>query len=317
MTASPTAAPGLWTTTFRAMGTDIRLIAPRNDLERVEDTARLVFAEWDAELSRFRPDSELSRLNRGERFPVSALTLEVVRRALRWAQATDGWFDPTLGRQMRKMGYDRPFEEMDPETDPDPLQPPVATPGGGWRSVTVRPDRAAIELPAGVELDLGGIAKGMAVDATLDRLQEMGVAPVLVNAGGDLAVRGVPKFPGYWSINVGDFAAWPPLPLVRGAVATSGTERRAWRRGGARQHHLIDPRTGTPARTGVRRVTVVADSCEAAEVAAKVALLSGPEVGRRLLEEWGMAARLELDAGLVQCVGPWPRGAGGADAWKL
>ena len=117
-----------------------------------------------------------------------------------------------------------------------------------------------------MRLDLGGIAKGYAVDRAAGILAAAG--PCLVNAGGDLAVRG---------------GAWPValegtdivLELTSGAIATSGRDRRTWRRGGSECHHLIDPRTGLPAETGLVKVTVVAPTAVEAEVLAKIAFLGG------------------------------------------
>ena len=125
-----------------------------------------------------------------------------------------------------------------------------------------------IELAGGTRLDLGGIGKGYAVDRACELLAMVG--PCLVNAGGDLAVRG-----GSWPVGAGGVT----LLLESGAIATSGRDRRHWRRNGEERHHLIDPRTGRPAETGLRSVTVVAPSAVEAEVLAKVAFLGGPVEG--------------------------------------
>jgi thiamine biosynthesis lipoprotein len=127
-------------------------------------------------------------------------------------------------------------------------------------------DGASIELGAGVKLDLGGIGKGYAADRAAELLAAAG--PCLVNMGGDIAVRG-----GAWPIGV---TAELTLELSGGGMATSGRDRRRWRRGDEDLHHLIDPSTGRPAAGTPLRVTVVAESATAAEVAAKVAFLGGP-----------------------------------------
>jgi thiamine biosynthesis lipoprotein len=123
-----------------------------------------------------------------------------------------------------------------------------------------------VELEPGVRLDLGGIAKGYAADRACELLALAG--PCLVNAGGDVAVRG-----GAWPVGV---APGLTLELAAGGLATSGRDRRRWVRGGREQHHLIDPRSGRPARSKALRVTVVAGSAADAEVLAKAAFLGGP-----------------------------------------
>ncbi|MGZ8687679.1 MAG: FAD:protein FMN transferase, partial [Gaiellaceae bacterium] len=111
--------------------------------------------------------------------------------------------------------------------------------------------------------DLGGLGKGYAVDRVAESLSVAG--PCLVNAGGDIAIRG-----GSWPVGVADGLT---LELSRGGVATSGRDRRRWVRGGREAHHLIDPSTGRPAESDLVRVTVVADSATEAEVLAKAAFL--------------------------------------------
>src|SRR5207248_6614299 len=142
--------------------------------------------DWERRLSRFRPDSELARLNAADGRPVAAgpLLLGVLREALRAAAATDGQYDPCLGRQLADAGYARSFAER------ATWDPPAASSrraGGAWRDVEVDA-RGRVRLPRGAQLDLGGIAKGMAVDAALDLLAAAGIPAALVSAGGDLAV---------------------------------------------------------------------------------------------------------------------------------
>ena len=119
----------------------------------------------------------------------------------------------------------------------------------------------------------------MAVDAALDRLEAAGIGPAAVDAGGDLAVRGTPPGRDGWPIALTEAAGGPEVTIASGALATSSTTRRRWRVDGTERHHLLDPRTGLPADTGLRSVTVVATSARVAEVAAKVALLLGRDGG--------------------------------------
>lgn len=275
-------------------------------------------AEVDARLSRFRPESELCRLNRagGRWFPASALLFAAVERAVTAAHESDGLFDPTLLPQLEALGYDRDFAliahrevaELAPPAAPPIDAPPTATPpvaAGGWRAIALDARRQRIRLPAGVRLDLGGIAKGWAADVALAAFCG-GYAGAMVNVGGDLALRGGPQPGRGWSVgirdpreelNPGARTQVATITLSRGGLATSGALRRWWLRDGARQHHLLDPRTGRPTRVWIAgtdeceppahlapvgeespllaTATALAPTAAQAEVAAKVALLRG------------------------------------------
>ena len=161
-------------------------------------------------------------------------------------------------------------------------------------------------LPTGTALDLGGIAKGIAVDEALALLRRMGVAAALVSAGGDLAVLGRPPGRPGWAVAVATPAGAVPVTLERGALATSGVARRNWRRAGQRHHHLIDPATGASAAGGAWSATAVAGSCEQAEVAATAAFVLGPGAGARLLTRHGLAGLITAPTGATLPVGRWP-----------
>ena len=178
--------------------------------------------------------------------------------------------------------------------------------GGAWRRIVV--DRAAgvVTLPERCGLDLGGIAKGMAVDASLELLAGLGIEAALVSAGGDLAVLGRPPGERAWGVLVGDDPEGPVVPLVRGALATSGVARRRWMQGESTRHDLVDPRTGEPATCGLREVTVAGGTCRAAEVGATASFVAGPLLGPGLLERLGLAGLLvTASEGRIR-VGRWP-----------
>src|SRR5262249_39851443 len=151
-----------------------------------------------------------------------------------------------------------------------------------------------VTLPEGVGLDFGGIAKGMAVDAAITRLARMGITSALVNAGGDLAVLGLPPRADAWPIAIAGLTQSRTVALQRGALATSGIARRHWRQGEQARHHLLDPRTGEPVHNELWSVTVVASRCELAEVAAKAAFVAGSEQGSSLLRDYGLAGLMTL-----------------------
>jgi thiamine biosynthesis lipoprotein len=292
---------------FRAMGTEVTVVAPAARLGEVVERSRLLFADWEQRLSRFRSDSELARLNAraGEPVVVSELLYEVLASALRAARATAGVYDPTMLGQLEQLGYDRSFELV-PERVGQGRRAP--RPGGGWRRVRLDPDRRSVTLPAEVGVDLGGIAKGMAVDAAAGRLRDAGLGPVMVNAGGDLRVHGQPAGAGGWPISIAGPHDVVTVALAKGALATSGIARRQWSQGGVRRHHLLDPRTGEPSWTGLWSATAVASSCAQAEVAAKVAFVLGPTAGARFLRAKGLAGLLAGEAGRWWPVGAWPAG---------
>ncbi len=293
---------------FPAMGTTVEVLLPAPRLRAGVDVVRALFAEWEACLSRFLPESELSELNRRAGAPVvvSPLLLGVLRTALEAAHASDGLYDPTLLRQIVVAGYDRSFDLL-PTALPASLGRPE--PGGGWRSVRVDAATRTVTLPAGVGVDFGGIAKGMAVDAALERLRALGIGAALVNAGGDLAVLGLPPDLDAWPIAApGRDEAWT-IPLARGAMATSGIARRRWRQGARERHHLLDPRTGDSAWTDLWSVTVVADRCAQAEVAAKVAFILGRAEGARWLRARQLAGLLVAQDGEWTATGAWPLAA--------
>ncbi len=251
---------------FRAMGTTIELLLEADDDAQAQSAFRAVeeeFERLEAMLSRFRPDSELSQLNRDGRILAPPDLERVVELALEARERTAGRFDPTVHDALARAGYDRSFEQVEPDAEDDGLQ--VARCGG---RVTIDAATGSIEIEPGFHIDLGGIGKGYAVDRAIEILAVVG--PCVVNAGGDLAVRGDRP----WPIGV---EGGPTLELTRGAIATSGRDRRHWRRGAEERHHLIDPATGRPAETDLVRVTVVASTAIEADVLAKTLFLAGEQ----------------------------------------
>ena len=246
-----------------------------DELERI----RALFAEWDRVFSRFREDSELSRINRDPANVVvlSRLFAHATRVALDAAAATEGLVDPTLGLGIEAAGYDRDFAEL---RDDGPLG---ETAPGRWRSVRLA--GRLFSRPPGLALDLNGVVKALAVDAALEEIAGDG----FVSAGGDVAARGgtVVGLPGGGS-----------LLLRSGGLATSGTSKRRWRRAGEAQHHLLDPRTGRPSASRWDEVTVAAGSCVAADVAAKAAFLLSDD-GPAWLDDRGLAGRFLGDGEVV------------------
>jgi FAD:protein FMN transferase len=291
------------THSFRAMGTDVTTVLSDGHAAAFNAVERL-FRDWDALLSRFRPDSELSALNASTGTPhrVGEVLFAAAQVAMNAARATDGLFDPLLARRMEELGYDRTFDAL--PAHQAARQSASAWRAGTWRSVVLDPVAQTVLLPSETGLDLGGIAKGMAVDTALALLVEMGLPYAAVNAGGDLAVHGSPPGEAAWNIAI-DGGRHRVVTLRSGALATSSIRRRAWRVGGEQRHHLIDPRTGLPAQTGLTLVSVAAASCRQAEVAAKTALLLGPAAGSDFLVRNGLTGLLVTELGSEWRIGRW------------
>jgi thiamine biosynthesis lipoprotein len=284
--------------------TDARALGParallERELEAIDDAC-----------SRFRRDSELARLNRaeGRAIAVSSTLLEAVEVALRAASMTDGLVDPTVGATLRRSGYDRTFALVR-ERDGGAFHAHFA-PVPGWRSVEVDVESHTVRVPAGTELDLGATAKALAADRIAQGAAEAAGAGVLVSLGGDVAVAGEPPAGG-WSIRLADDHAAPlegPGPAVAihaGGVATSGTAVRRWRSGRIELHHIVDPRTGRPARTPWRTVSVAAASCVDANIASTAAIVLG-EAAEGWLSGRRLPARLVNASGATVLVAGWP-----------
>lgn len=234
--------------------------------------------------SRFLPDSELSALNAAGSLRVCPELLEVTERAVAAREQTGGRFDPTVHDAVVAAGYDRSFEQV--AADAAGPVPRGAACGG---SVAVEPDSGWVRLGPGTRLDLGGIAKGYAADRACDLLGTAGSC--VVNAGGDVAVRGL-LGGSPWPIGVDVAGKTLTLGLCRGALATSGSDHRRWRRGDADLHHLIDPATGLPSSTDLVRVTAFAETAAEAEVRAKALFLAGEHDARAEADALGIPAVL-------------------------
>ena len=268
---------------FRSMGCEIVVGgAGAAEQGRIEE----LFAERDAVFSRFRPDSELNRVNAlaGSVVRVSPLFRDTVEAALDAAGASGGLVDPTLGDALEAAGYDQDFARLRP--DPRPPRPGTV---GSWERVRV--SGLLLRVERGVRLDLNGVVKALAVDEAVKLLGADG----FVAAGGDLAARG--------EVDVG-LPGGGAVRLVCGALATSGSATRCWMRGGRLQHHLIDPRTGRPAESPWEQVTVCGRTCRDADVAAKAAFLLGHD-GPDWLTEHGLPGRFLTADGVIVATRNW------------
>lgn len=296
--------PGMRRAAFCAMGTTVTVLVPVLYDEAGRQVEGL-FSEWEEIFSRFRAQSELSRVNRqaGQSVTVSPLFAEVLTLALAAAESTGGLFDPTLLVQLSQLGYDRSFERL-PRHIAAPPGPIVC--GGAWSAVQCDRMACQVTVPTGVALDFGGLVKGLAVDRALQLLQGAGVEAALVDAGGDLGVYGRPPHDTAWPLSVAGRTHERIVSLHQGCMATSGRAHRHWQQDGVARHHLLDPRTGLPACSDVWSVTAVAERCVQAEVAAKVAFILGPEEGRGFLEAHHIAGLILREDGGAVATSCWP-----------
>ena len=318
--------------TFPALGTlAVVAVTDPGALAGALDVVQAEVDACDAACSRFRGDSDLSRLNAGAgRFvKVSARLIDDLDAALWAARLTDGLVDPTVGQALVSLGYDRDFADLaGPAAGPSTAAaaaegasaaapsaagwPPMITfaPVPGWTTVSVdRPGRRA-RVPVGVRVDLGSTAKARSADLAARSAAEAVGCGVLVSLGGDVSVAGAAPAEG-WSIRVTDDAragvdvAGQMVAIQTGGLATSGTTVRSWKRAGRDVHHVIDPRTGLPANVVWRTVSVAAGSCLDANVASTAAVVLGREAPG-WLSGHGLAARLVHPDGTVVRVGGWP-----------
>lgn len=305
--------------TFHAMGSDVRLLIGPALLPSAPpplvaaDQERAFVLDFAQRLSRFIPDSELSVLNRDPRaaVPASRLLRAAVAAGIWAAQHSDGLVEPTLVRELERVGYDTSRDGAAPASlraalDAAPPRTPARpNPRSRWREVVVDDAAGVIARPPGVMLDTGGTGKGLCADALALRLGSK-YTRFVVDCGGDIAVGGVGAQLDPYEVEVEHPLTGRSIATVRvsrGGIATSGLNVRIWRDPDGRfAHHLIDPSTGQPAWTGLIGVTAVADSALEAETLSKMALLGGPDAARRLLADRGGV--LVGDNGEVEVIGP-------------
>lgn len=286
--------------TFRAMNTEVRvaICAEGQGAARLLERAADEFADYERTLSRFNPVSELSVLNRaGAHWVfVSPLLFRSLAAARGAYDQTDGLYNPAILPALEAAGYDRSFEQLAQPVAKAFTTAERKVEGSGAAALPgldpampfeLASQAQAVCLASHARLDLGGIGKGLAVDAAAAHLA--GQPGFLIDAGGDLRVGGLSPDAGLWGVAVQDpfdlNRDLAVLALTDGAVATSSAGRRRWLRDGAVHHHLIDPRTGRSTASDVVAATVIAPDCATAEVWAKAMVIAGSEHGFSLLAQ--------------------------------
>jgi thiamine biosynthesis lipoprotein ApbE len=302
---------------WQALGTAVVLcVTDSSALQRARAAVEAELSRVDRTCSRFREDSDLSRVNIHAEQPVRVdpLLVAALEVALRAARLTDGDVDPTLGRALELAGYDRDWQALcggaqQPQRQHRPEVVVSRVPA--WPKVRVDRVRATARVPRGTKLDLGATAKAWAADRAAAAAAAAGGCGALVSIGGDIATCGRGPAQG-WLIHVtDDHRSHPSSPgqTVRvhtGGLATSSTAVRRWKQAGQSMHHVIDPHTAAPVRDTWRTVSVAAADCTQANIAATAAIVRGARAAR-WLAQLGLPARLAAWDGSVHRVGGWPR----------
>jgi thiamine biosynthesis lipoprotein len=299
------------TARFEALGTSaVVSVTDEGSLNEARELLARELAAVDRACSRFRDDSELVHANARAGTPVriSRLLADAVRVALEAARSSQGLVDPTLGANLRAAGYDRTFSLVRERETWQISAVPARS--ASWRDVELDETTRTLQVPAGVELDLGATAKAWASDRAAARIAEVTGCGVLVSVGGDVAVAGLAPNGG-WSIRVADDHAaeletpGPVVAITTGGLATSGVAVRRWATDQGEAHHLIDPRTGQHAVTPWRTVSVAAASCVAANTASTAAIVLGADAPAWLVQH-GLPARAVRTDGAVLTICGWP-----------
>lgn len=273
---------------FPAMNTTIQVAAEgeQEDLQLGFSQVRQFIAASEGRFSRFRESSELCQLNRsaGAWFQASPGMFELVWEAYQLYSLTEGLFDPSILKALIAAGYDRSMDEI--KISPSLLpREHSAVKGSRFGETRFDAARKAILLPAQVQIDLGGIAKGWIAARASEILNQYSTVCV-VSAGGDMVFKGIPSGQTAWQVAVEDpedgDRVLAILNIEAGALATSSVTRRRWVQGDRIRHHIIDPRTGEPAESDWVSVSVVAGDPPTAEAFAKALLIAGPQDGPQL-----------------------------------
>ena len=289
---------------FRAMNSDIVLVAEGEALQVKSGVvaAQNFIEASEKRFTRFSEHSELSRLNRsaGAWFTASPDLFEVVQETVFYFQQTNGLFDPSILPSLHHAGYIHSMDEIRRSSSmPQPDRHPSVS-ASSFASVELNATNSSVRLPADMQIDLGGVAKGWIVERAA-RLLSQYASACAVNAGGDMFLIGYPEGRDSWEVGLED----PRNPQVditllllqEGAIATSSVVKRAWKQGDISRHHLIDPRTGEPANTSWLSVTVLAPHAVTAEAFAKAFLIADEDETQRLGEQNPALTVLAVDRG--------------------
>jgi thiamine biosynthesis lipoprotein len=289
------------------MGTTYHIklkLAPESvDHATLQADVENVLAEIDRQMSTYRSDSELSRFNRapgGAWFAVSPATAEVASAAQELSKKTDGALDVTVGPLVRQWHFG-PTDAASQKAKRD-FAPPTeklldeARKNVGYQKLAVRTDPPALRKDSdGLEVDLSSIAPGYAIDRLAELMVKRGIEDFLVEIGGEVRAAGWREDGQPWRVAIerpltGGRAMHSSMPLVNSAIATAGDYRKFFEHQGRRYSHIIDPTTARPIEHAGASVTVVAETCMAADGWDTPLLVLGPQRGYECARKNGIAA---------------------------
>lgn len=265
-------------TMLRALVWDLDPGSAATVLREVRAAATLV----DSLMSNYRPDSDVSRVNRsagnGEWIAVAPGTFEVLTASIEYARTSSGAFDPTVGPLVDVWGFYRERGNVPAASALDSARALV-----GWRLIEIDAARRRVRLPrAGMRLDFGAIAKGYAVDLALEAARAAGAGRAMIDLGGNIGVLGPAPEGSAWPLGLSHprdpEAPFAVVHVERGALATSGDYERFFLHDGVRYAHLLDPRTGWPVQ-GVASVAVLAPTGIASDALSTMLFVLGPDRG--------------------------------------
>jgi thiamine biosynthesis lipoprotein len=295
---------------FAALGTTaVLLVSDTAARSEAHLACERAVAQVDRACSRFRADSDLSSVNRraGAWVPVSATLIEALDVAVAGAHDTDGLVDPTLGRAMCEIGYDRDFTEVARGRVPMRVHVRHVP---AWNRIEIDRANHRVRIPKGAMLDLGATAKAWCADRAARNAAASSGAGVAFGLGGDIAFAG-PSPAGGWHVRIAedhrttfDDVDGPTFSMFAGGLATSGTSVRRWIAGAESLHHIVDPATGRPVPEHWRMGSVAAASCSDANIASTAAIVLGADAVP-WLEARHLPARLVAPSGQISYVGGW------------
>ncbi len=288
---------------FRAMNTSVLMALEGQGVSGGDEGLRRTQAfieECERRFSRFLPDSEVCRLNSnaGHWCLISIELMDLLTVSKTYHLETGGLFDPSVLPDLKRAGYDVSMDEIRKRGDV-PSAPATKKSRPAFDAIQLDPLRSRARLPEGMEIDLGGIAKGWIVQEAAERLALYGTAAA-VSAGGDMFFAGMPADGSKWQVQIEDprdpARTAACLEVGEGAVVTSSTMKRTWSQNGQQRHHIIDPRTGEPAWPEWASVTVIAPRADLAEAYAKAFLIGGQRAATALLLQQPQIAAIGIDA---------------------
>ncbi len=260
---------------------------PEEDLKSAVEAAFAEIHRVDAAMSNYKPESEISRLNDAREdvwVQVNPITIEVVRESQKFSRLTEGAFDPTVMPLSELWGF-WPVRDLRLPTEEEVEKTLSHV---GYTKLSLDGNKNALKKSdPNVNVDLGGIAKGYAVDRAMEVLRQKGLTDALVEIGGETGAMGKNKDGNPWRIGVlhpTKRAYLTILELSNKSVATSGDYMSFFIHEGTRYSHLIDPRTGKPIANDIASVTVIAETCLKADALATALCVMGEEEGLKLIE---------------------------------